>query len=174
LSYLGIWYLVSWVLNIFLILVLYLICSHSVGCCFLWLTVAFALKKNFSFMRSHLLIVDLSACTKIYSVQKVFSCGNEIKAIPQLLSDSVCLALHWGLLELSFVQRDNYRSIWILLCAAIQFDQHHLLNMLSFFLLCISVLRIRYQTFMDLFLGFLFNLSVFMPITCCFFIMVAL
>ena len=34
---------------------------HSVGCLFFPLTVSFALQKIFSFMRSHLLIVDLSA-----------------------------------------------------------------------------------------------------------------
>ena len=33
--------------------------SRSVGCCFVLLTVAFALQELFSFMRSHLLIVSL-------------------------------------------------------------------------------------------------------------------
>ncbi|KAL6071867.1 hypothetical protein STEG23_008824 [Scotinomys teguina] len=36
--------------------------SHSVGCCFVLWMVSFALQKLFSFMRSHLLIVDLSVC----------------------------------------------------------------------------------------------------------------
>ena len=36
--------------------------SHSVGCCFVLLTVSFALQKLFSFRRSHLLIVSLSVC----------------------------------------------------------------------------------------------------------------
>jgi hypothetical protein len=35
--------------------------SHSVGCHFVLLMVSFALQKLCSFMRSHLLIVDLSA-----------------------------------------------------------------------------------------------------------------
>ena len=37
------------------------ILSQSVGCYFVLLTVSFVLQKLFSFMRSHLLIVDLSA-----------------------------------------------------------------------------------------------------------------
>ena len=36
--------------------------SHFVGCCFVLLTVFFALQKLFSFRSSHLLIVSLSAC----------------------------------------------------------------------------------------------------------------
>ena len=36
--------------------------SHSVSCCFVLLTVSFALQKLFSFRRSHLLIVSLSVC----------------------------------------------------------------------------------------------------------------
>lgn len=34
---------------------------------------------------------------------------------------------------LSFVEGDNYGSIYILLYTAIQFEEHHFLNMLSFF-----------------------------------------
>jgi hypothetical protein len=35
-------------------------------------------------MRSHLLIVDLNACVK-FSVQKVFSYAEKLKAIPHFL-----------------------------------------------------------------------------------------
>jgi hypothetical protein len=38
-------------------------------------------------------------------------------------------------LDLSFVQGDEYGSICILLLIDIQLDQHHLLKMLSFYLL---------------------------------------
>lgn len=50
-----------------------------------------------------------------------------------LLSSSLYLTLYESLihLELSFVQGNNFGSIWILLHAAVCFDQHHLLEMLS-------------------------------------------
>lgn len=46
-------------------------------------------------------------------------------------------------LEISFVWGDNYEFIWILLRVAIQFDQHHLLKMLPFFIVCIFVFLIK-------------------------------
>ena len=66
LDYLVCWCLVSWVLYIFCMsamsdVYLVKIFSHSIGCHFVILTVSFSLEKLFSFMRSHLLIVDLSA-----------------------------------------------------------------------------------------------------------------
>ena len=36
--------------------------SHAVGCCFVLLTVSFALQKLLSFRRSYLLIIALSVC----------------------------------------------------------------------------------------------------------------
>jgi hypothetical protein len=42
--------------------------SHSIGCCFVLLTVSFVLKKLFSFMCFHLLIVVLNACAIIIGV----------------------------------------------------------------------------------------------------------
>lgn len=70
-----------------------------------------------------------------YSLQKVFPCVNDFKTFPHftfylihcvwLMSRSL---IH---LELN-VQGDKYQSICVLLRAAIHFDQHHLLTMLSF------------------------------------------
>ena len=59
--------------------------SHSEGHCFVLLTASFALQKLFSFMRSHLLIVDLSAyAIGVRSVQEVVCCVNVFKAIPYI------------------------------------------------------------------------------------------
>ena len=46
--------------------------SHSIVCHFVLLTVLFALQKLFNFMRSHLLIVDFSACTIGILFRKLF------------------------------------------------------------------------------------------------------
>ena len=51
----------------------------------------------------------------------------------------------FDLLELNFVQSDKYRSIGVLLHVDMQFDNHHLLKMLSFFLGCISGFFIKDQ-----------------------------
>ena len=59
--------------------------SHSVGCCYVRLTVSFTLQKLFGFMRVHYLIVHLSTCTTIVSVQEDVSSANVSKTIPHFL-----------------------------------------------------------------------------------------
>lgn len=43
------------------------------------------------------------------------------------------------------MQGGKHLCIWILLCAAIQFDQHHLLKMLSFLPKCVSGFKKKNQ-----------------------------
>jgi hypothetical protein len=105
--------------------------SHSIGCCFVLLVVPFVLQKPFSFLMSHLLIVDLSACATIvtfrkclccqFSVQEVISHANEFKAIPHFIKFGVSGFILRSVipLELSFVQGD------------MQSDQHNLSKMFS-------------------------------------------
>jgi hypothetical protein len=56
---------------------------YAVGCQFVLMTMSFVLQKLFSFIRSHLLIVDPSACA--IGVQVVDSCASAFKDIPQFL-----------------------------------------------------------------------------------------
>jgi len=78
-------------------------------------------------------------------------------------------------LELSFVYCEKYASICILLHADIQFDQHHLLKIFSFF--PNAYFWLLYQ---NVFIGVwiydwvfswipLINVSVFIAIPCCFY-----
>jgi hypothetical protein len=55
---------------------------QSVGSCFVLVTVSFDLQMLFSFMRFHLLILDLSHWC---SVDEVVSCADEFKAISHFL-----------------------------------------------------------------------------------------
>ena len=111
--------------------------SHSVGCCFVLLMVSFATQELFSLTRSHLLIVVLSACTigalckNLPPVSMYSRISPTFSSVRFSLSGFMLRSLIY--LDLSFVQGDKYESIWILLHADIQFDQYHLLKMLSFF-----------------------------------------
>jgi hypothetical protein len=86
-------------------------------------------------MRSHVLIVDLSArIVGGLSVQKAVTCAAGSKTNPHFLFHQVqCVCFYVEVLDLSFVQGDKYGSICIHLHSNIQFDQHHLLKILSFF-----------------------------------------
>ena len=103
--------------------------SHSVGCCFVLLTVSFASKKLLSFMRSHLLMVYLSMCSigilfRNFSLVAMSSRLFPVFSSMWLNRSSFKLQslIH---LELSFGQGDKNSSVWILLHASIQFDQNH-------------------------------------------------
>ena len=69
--------------------------------------------------------------------QKVFFCVSEFKAILYFLFYQVqCIWFYvevFDLFGVEFVLGDEYKSTCILLHAAIQFDQHYLMKMLSYF-----------------------------------------
>ena len=66
---------------------------------FVQMMTSLTMQKRLSFMKSHLLIVDLSAFF-LCSTQKVFSCANEFKAIPhRLLYQVFCVWFHVELFD---------------------------------------------------------------------------
>ena len=72
--------------------------SQSVGCCFVLMTVSFDLQKLFSFMRSHLLILDLSAWAIGVLFRKLSPVLMSSGLLPTFfLLDLVYLVLSWGL-----------------------------------------------------------------------------
>ena len=80
-------------------------------------------------------------------------------SLPSLLSGSVYLVLCWVLLDLTSLQKDKHMFTYILLQADIQFNQHHLLKMLSFFH-CVfpaTLSKVRRPTFLALCLGIQFD-----------------
>ena len=85
--------------------------SQSVGCHLLLLTVSFALKKLFSFRRSHLLIVALSIC----ATDVIFRKWSPVPMHSSLLSTFSSMRFSVGAfilktliyLDLSFVQGDR-------------------------------------------------------------------
>ncbi|CAO2640937.1 hypothetical protein LEMLEM_LOCUS25557, partial [Lemmus lemmus] len=98
---------------------------------------SFALQKLFSFIRSHLLIVSLSVCAAGVLFRKWFPVPMCSSVPPTFSSTRFSVAgfllrslIH---LDLSFVHGDRHGSIFIFLHVDIQFCQHHLLNILSFF-----------------------------------------
>ena len=98
--------------------------------------VLFAVQKLLSFTRSHLLVVNPSVCANGVLFRKSsFNSSVNSRRFPTLsMRFSVCsFMLSLVHLDLSIVQGDKYASVWILVHLAIQFDQHHLLKMLSFF-----------------------------------------
>ena len=90
---------------------------------------------------------------------------------------SVSCFIFWSLtrLDLSFVQRNKYGSIWILLHSDIQFDHHHLLKKLSFFPVCIFGFFVKIQVSVSewnclgLQFGSIDDISICMLIPCCFY-----
>ena len=97
--------------------------SHSVICTFDLLIVIFALQKVFHFMRSHLLIFDLSDC----AISVLFRKLSLVPVCSRLtgLVNRTLLSMEFSVsgfmlrflvhLDLSFVQNDMYRSICIFL-----------------------------------------------------------
>jgi hypothetical protein len=128
---------------------------------FVLLTVSFAIQKLFSFTRSHLLIVNLSACSSLRF--SVF--GFMLRSL-----------IH---LDLSFLQGDRYGSIFILLHADIHLDHHNFLKRLSspapppcVFLVSLSKIRYLYSVWIYFWVFNLIplvNLSIFMSIPCDFY-----
>jgi hypothetical protein len=110
--------------------------SQYVRWSFVLLTVAFALQKLFGFMRSRLSIVDLRPETLVFCSGKFPLCQCIWGYFPlSLLWDSEYLVLFWGpwfTWIWALYKVINNESICIFLHADCQFDQHHLLKMLSF------------------------------------------
>jgi hypothetical protein len=94
--------------------------SLSVGCHFALLMVSFVLHKLFSFMRSHLLIVDLHACfigVLFKKLSPVPVCSKLLFPTFLLYWLSVSSVILRSLihLDLNFEQCDKYGSICILI-----------------------------------------------------------
>ena len=116
-------------------LVLVKIFLHSVGYQFVLWRMSLALEKLFSFMRSHLLIVDLSAWVFVFCsggclLYQWVHGYSPLSVLLDLVYPALCCGL-WP--TLSFVEADRYGSICTLLHVDNQLDQHHLLKTLSFF-----------------------------------------
>jgi hypothetical protein len=84
-------------------------------------------------MRSHLLIVDLSAWAVDVLFRKLFPVKNISHFLFYQISVSDFMFTSLIQLDLSFVQGDRYGIICIPLHAEIQLDQLHFLKMLSLF-----------------------------------------
>jgi len=120
---------------------------HSTACQFVQMRVTIVIEKGFIFMAS-LLLIEVLCIFHWYPVQKFFSCKNEFKTIPTFCSVRFNVPSHMLRslvhLELSFEHNDKYRSIYILLCAAIHSDQQDLLKILSSWPVCTSLSKIRF------------------------------
>ena len=116
---------------------------HSVGFRFVFLTVYFSLQTFFSFTRSHLLIVNLSASTisvifrKLSPVPLHSRLSHTLSSIMFSVSGFMLRSLVY--LYLRLVQNDVCGSLCVLLDADIQIDQHLLLQTVSFFLYVFTV-----------------------------------
>ena len=121
---------------------------HFVGCHFVQLMAPFTYQKFISFIRFHLLIVDLSAYATGIGV--LFGKLSPVQMCPRLFPSfsSIRFSVSGFMLrsliqlELSYVHGDRYGSI-----CNIQLDQHHLLDMLSFFPVCIAGIYIKHACF---------------------------
>lgn len=125
--------------------------------------VSFATKKVFNFVRPYLLIVVRSVCIISVLVRKSFPVPMNSRTLLTFYSIGVSVS---GLmlrsliyLELSFVQGDEYRSIWILLPAAIHFSLHHLLQIHLFSSVPFWLLfkKTGVHRFVSFFMGLQFN-----------------
>jgi predicted membrane-bound mannosyltransferase len=110
--------------------------SQSVGDLFVLLAVSFVLQKIWHFMRSHLLILDLTAqaiavlfrFSPVPISQRLFHTFSSTSfSVSGFMWSSL---IH---LDLTLVQGDRNGSIRILLHDNSQLCQHHLLKMLSIF-----------------------------------------
>ena len=105
--------------------------SQFVACCFVLVSVSFALLKLFIFKRSPLSTVDLKAWVTGVLFKKFCSVPIRSRALPTLLLlHSVYLVLCWC--PGSILCRVIITINLILLYVHCQLDQHHLLKMLFF------------------------------------------
>lgn len=109
--------------------------SNYVDCHLAPVMLPFVLQIFFNFMRYSLLVIDLSA----YAIDALFRKSFTVPMSSKLFSTFSSIRVRVSSLtildtiELSFVQSSNSGSIYILVHAAFQFDQNHLLKMLSVF-----------------------------------------
>ena len=140
------------------------ILSPYVGCYFVLLMVFLALKKLFSFMRFHLLIVGLSVWGIYVLFRKLFSvtmCSRQFSIFSSIkVSVSSFMLRSLIHLDLNFVQSNKYASICILLPADIHLGQHHLVKMLS--LLYSFGFFLKKQVSIDMWVYFCFFNSIFL------------
>lgn len=109
--------------------------SRPAGCPSVWSLKPSVIQKLFSFVRSHLLMVDHSAWAMDVPFRKSFSEPMILRLFPTFSSVRFSVyvlmlmsSIRW---RLSLVQGDKYRSIWILLHTDSQCDQCNFLKMLS-------------------------------------------
>ena len=116
--------------------------------CFVLLTMYFALQELFSFMRSHLLIVDLSGWAigvLFRNLSPVPMCSRQFLTFFSIrFSVSGFMLRSLIHMDLNFVRAGRYGSICFLLPAGIQWDKHHLLKMLLFFHVMVLVSWVLY------------------------------
>ena len=135
--------------------------SHSVGCCFTWMMVLFAVQKLLSFLRSRLLFVGVDACATMpcsflyYCVQDCFTLS--------LWSDSRYVVLcsgHWTTWSCVLCRVTKMYLCAFFLHSDIHFDEHHFAEDEVFYPVYASGLFIKIQVsfiknrYMDLSLGF--------------------
>ena len=110
--------------------------SHSVGCCFVLLTMFFALQKPFGFRWFHLLIVYLRVCATMVIFRKwspVPKHSNVLHILSSVRFSVVGFLLRsWIYSFCSFVHDNRCGSMFFLQHIDIQLCLSHLLNMLSF------------------------------------------
>lgn len=126
--------------------------------------VSFATKKVSSFVRPYLVIVVHRICIISVLVRKSFPVPMNSRTLLTFYSIGVSVSgltlMSLIYLELSFVQGDEYRSIWILLPAAIHFSLHHLLQIHLFSSVPFWLLKKKttgVHRFVSFFMGLQFN-----------------
>ena len=96
----------------------------------------FALQKLLNFRRSHLLVIDLSACTAGVLLRKlspVQVCSRLFPTFSSICSISGFIVRSLFHLDLSFVQGVDTDLLEFFYILTSSLDEHHLLKMLSFF-----------------------------------------
>jgi hypothetical protein len=148
------------------------ILSQSGGGLFVLLTVSFALQKLCNIMRSHLLVLNLTAQAIAVRFRNFSPVPTSSRLFPSFFSTSFSVSgFMWSSLihfDLSFVQGDKNESIHVLLHDNSQLSQHHLLKMLYFshWMLLAPCQRSSDHRCVGSFLG-LQLYSIDLPVCCC-------
>ena len=146
----------------------------TTGLHFVFLTVSLALQKLCNLIKSHLLIFDLRAWAIGVLFRKFSPEPMCSKVFPTFSFNSFSVScLMWRYLfhfHLIFEQGDKKGSIFILLHAECQLDQHHLLNRLAFFhwMLTAPLSKIRLPYFWIFYSIPLIHVPISVPVPCSF------